>query len=96
MGAKVAPGKCSTFAAEAAQRSWLKAHRWRVLQKTIPVVNNWRDLGMHLDSSVGRRVGTTSTSWMTTTTKAFERLNKYKAKYKRKAAVIRMKMLPRA
>ena len=96
MNAKLAPAKSVTFTSEAADRKWLRTHKWRRLGKTIPVILHARDLGAHLNTSVGKQVGTTLTARIRGTTKSVIRIGKMKAPYSRKTAVIRTKMLPKA
>ena len=96
MGAKMAPQKSMTFSSDAASRNWLRTHRWRRSQQTIPVKTDCRDLGTHLNTTAERRVGTTLTERMQKTTRAAERLDRWKAPYDKKAAVIRTKLLPKA
>ena len=44
MGAKLEPATSVTFTSEAADRKWLRAHRWRRIGNSIPVILHVRDL----------------------------------------------------
>lgn len=92
MGAKIAPLKCYTCATNSAARKWLGTHQWRRLRRTIPVVNDVRDLGAHWCIS-GRKVATTSTRSMAETTPSMNRLDMAKAPYEKEVA--RGKLLPK-
>ena len=74
----------------------VQRHKWRILKKTIPVVNTWRDLGMHLSTGTAKRVATTLTERMVATKKSVEKLGMIKAPYAMKTKAIRMKLLPKA
>ena len=94
MGARIARQKCYTCSTNEAARQWLRTHRWRGLQRTIPVVNDIRDLGAHWCIS-GRKVAPTLTRRMLETTAGIGRLDMFQAPYEKKAAIIRAKMPPK-
>ena len=96
MGAKLAAQKSLTFSSEASAREWLKEHKWRRAACKNPVVTNCRDLGAHLNTLKGRRVGTTLTTRMQKTAKIVFRLGRTKAPYVAKTEVIRTKLNPKA
>ena len=64
MGAKIAPHKSLTFSSDNTARQWLKMHRWRTLQRTVPVITTCRDLGARLNSMVDKKTGKTLTDRM--------------------------------
>ena len=49
IGAKVATNKCFTFASNDKTRNYLRKLCWKHINKTIPIKNNFRDLGTHLN-----------------------------------------------
>ena len=93
MGARLAPQKSMTFSPCKVSREWLKKHRWRCLGRTVPKVTDFRDLGEHLNTTA-RHVGTTPTQRIRKATRATAKLNRRKAKFDDKAAVIRVKFMP--
>ncbi len=53
IGAKVSTSKCYTFASHPDTRKWLAAHIWQHLNSTVKVVLHIRDLGGHLNTTLG-------------------------------------------
>ena len=49
IGAKIADKKCFTFASDSYTRKFLSKYKWDSNGLTIPNVNNFRDLGTHLN-----------------------------------------------
>ena len=85
MGARIAPQKCSTFSSDTVAREWLRRHRWRRLHQTVPVVNDCRDLGAHLNATSSMK-GTTLSERMRTTTNSVERLDMFSGSYEKKCS----------
>ena len=94
MGAKIAPQKCYTCSTNTTAREWLRTHRWRRLQRTIPVVNDVRDLGAHWSISGGNVAATLARRIVETTT-SLTRLDMFKAPSDKQIAIIRGKLLPK-
>ena len=53
LGARVAVKKCFTFASDASTRQFLAKFQWDSTGLLIPCVNNFRDLGTHLNLTKG-------------------------------------------
>lgn len=96
MGARLAPSKSMTFPTDVATGGWLRKHKWRKINRTIAVVTDCRDLGAHLTATEGRWHGKTLARRMLQVADETERLNRIKAPYVEKAALIRAKKLPTA
>ena len=93
MGARIAPKKSLTFSSCPTSRKWLREHKWRRIQTKIPVINDYRDVGAHLNATKVRKVGTTLSKRMQAATSSTERLNFFRAPYEQKGHIIRAKML---
>ena len=48
MGGKIASTKSTLFSNRSKVRTWLSRKRWQVINSTVPVVNQFRDLGSTL------------------------------------------------
>lgn len=94
MAAKIAPQTCYACSTNTTAREWLRSHRWRRIQRTIPVVNAMRDLGAHWCLG-GRQVASTLTRRMLDTTNSLEGLDKFKAPFEKKVATIRATLIPK-
>ena len=53
IGAKVSTKKCYTYASHADTRRWLADHTWKHLKDKVQVVLHVRDLGGHLNTTLG-------------------------------------------
>ena len=53
LGAKISTKKCYAFASHSTTRNWLANHTWQHLNAKVKVVWHIRDLGGHLNSTVG-------------------------------------------
>lgn len=92
----MAPQNGFAYSSDTVAREWLRKHRWRRLGRTVPTVNDCRDLVAHFNASAEMKVGTTLTQRMQHTTRSTERLNMRSAPYDRKEEIIRGKILPKA
>ena len=96
MGARISPKKCYLFVSHKRDRKWLRQHKWGYLQDKVPVANNCRDLGAHLNALATTMCGTTGTRRMEEVVESTKRMSMIRAPFHTKAGIIRTKMLPTA
>ena len=92
IGATLAPDKSYTFATHQQHRAWLKTHKWKHINATIPTVLHTRDLGSHLNTT-HRTISTTLTNRILQATKCVNTLRHIPITIAKKATIIYTKCL---
>ena len=95
IGAKVAESKCFTFAGDQGSRAFLKTFTWDSNGTQIPVRNNFRDLGTHLNLT-DATIGTTTTKRMLIARQMAQRLRWLPLSQVEKESYVRSNINPAA
>ena len=95
VGARVATNKCFMFATDSLVRSYLSTYHWDADGSKIPVCNNFRDLGSHLNLTCSNN-GSTLTKRMQKAIKMLAQLGWMPISMAEKENIIRANILPMA
>ena len=93
MGAKVAPDKSFNFASNKEARKWLAETKWPTINAVIKVVEDFRYVGAHINTSNSKKTQTIDDRFMAGV-KDLHRLGRVQVKYETKAEVINSKVIP--
>ena len=95
MGSLISTGKSFLFSNDNPVRSWLHNYHWAAVDNTIKVVNNFRDLGAHLNLSGTNNVSTLTARMKKGVCKA-HRINRLPFDYDIKTNFVEMPVLSEA
>ncbi len=95
IGARIADNKCFSFAGDSKTRDFLAAYVWDETGLKIPTVNNFRDIGSHLNLTSANN-GKTLTDRMVKTTKMVHRLRWMPLPIPFKEKIVKANILPAA
>ena len=92
MGSLISTGKSFLFSNDNPVRKWLRNYHWDIIGSSIKVVNNFRDLGAHLNLS-GTNNGSTLTTRLTKGVTKTHSVNRLPFDYDTKTNFIEMSVL---
>ena len=93
IGAKIAENKCFTFASDEVTRQYLRKCEWDARGTRIPVCNNFRDLGTHVNLTANLN-GATIIERMAKATRMARRLRYARIPRESKERIVQCNILP--